>query len=406
MRLHEQLRAAAQIVLAVSNGRSLAAGLLKDVSADARPLVQDIVFGVLRAGEAAFARLGATGTIALPVACLLRCALYRLDTWPDRAHIVVSEAVKAAPPGGPGRLVNAVLRNYLRHQLENECLAAENPAVIWQHPRWWIDKVRRDYPEDWKTILATGNQHPPLALRVNVRQISPDDYLDCLTARGLAGQRVGPVGILLDKPVPARELPGFFEGWVSVQDLGAQEAIRHLSPPPGSAVLDACAAPGGKAAHLLEAFDIRLTAMDLDAKRLRQVRESFARLGLSGETVQGDAATWAEGSFEAILADVPCSASGIVRRQPDIKWLRRETDIARFAAQQKRILDNLWQRLKPGGALLYATCSVFPEENTQQIAAFLPRHPEATLTEEKQLLPCAHHDGFYYARLVKAHLTP
>jgi 16S rRNA (cytosine967-C5)-methyltransferase len=404
MLLHEQLHAAAQIVLAVENGKSMASGLLQDIPQKERPQVQDIVFGVLRAGPAAFARLGATGDIPKPVRALLLCALHRLGTWPERAHVVVSEAVKAAPKGsrsGIGRLVNAVLRNYLRCRPECEQKAAENPEVAFGHPRWWIEKLRRAYPENWQSVLEAGNRHPPLALRANLRRISQEGYLAKLKACGIEASPIGEAGILLETPVPARELPGFAEGLASVQDWGAQQAALRLAPPPGAWVLDACAAPGGKACHLLEAFDIRLCAMDIDGQRLRQVREGFARLGLSGEIEKGDAASFSGGPFNAILADVPCSASGIARRQPDVKWLRREADIGRFAAQQKRILENLWQSLKPGGVLLYATCSVFPEENAEQAAAFLRRHPDATLESEEQLLPCSRHDGFYYARLKK-----
>jgi 16S rRNA (cytosine967-C5)-methyltransferase len=242
-------------------------------------------------------------------------------------------------------------------------------------------------------------------LRVNARRISLDDYIMKLAAEGIAARPVGECGLGLDKPVPVDALPGFADGLVSVQDPGAQMAATLLDPAPGSRVLDACAAPGGKTAHLLERADVDVLALDLKPSRCRRVAETLSRLGLSAEIQDADCAkltTWWDGRpFDAVLADVPCTASGVVRRNPDAKWLRREADIASFAAAQARILDALWQVVRPGGKLLYVTCSVFPAENGEQIRRFLASQPQAHHCHEEQLLPSAEHDGFFYCLLEK-----
>jgi 16S rRNA (cytosine967-C5)-methyltransferase len=244
-----------------------------------------------------------------------------------------------------------------------------------------------------------------MTLRVNLRQLTVAEYLGRLEAAGLSARPVGHCGLVLQRPVPVDALPGFFEGLVSVQDAGAQRAAELLAPPDGARVLDACAAPGGKTAHLLEAANLDLLALDIDAGRTQRIEDNLQRLGLHAEIKVADCIDvnrWWDGRlFDAILADVPCSASGVVRRHPDIKRLRRESDIRRFAHTQAEILDVLWTVLKPGGTLLYATCSVFPEENSAQIDAFLVRQPGAVRLSEAQLLPQSDHDGFYYALLRK-----
>jgi 16S rRNA (cytosine967-C5)-methyltransferase len=247
---------------------------------------------------------------------------------------------------------------------------------------------------------------------VNGLATSTAAYLDLLHQQGIEGQQVGENAILLDQPVSVDKLPGFGEGMASVQDAGAQFAARLLDVADGMRVLDACAAPGGKAAHLLELARIELTALDSDPERLKKIEQTLRRLKLEAHCLAGNAARpeeWWDGkSYQRILADVPCSASGVVRRHPDIKWLRREADIAAFAAQQAEILDALWRVLGSGGKLLYATCSVFAEENQQQIAQFLVRHKDAQClpfslpsAKDGQLTPNLQHDGFYYALLVK-----
>lgn len=404
---------AARVLAAVYSGRSLseALGLLSAETPAARAAAQDIAYGVLRRhgwGEFILGRLMAKPLTHAETQALLIAALYRLDTRPDAVHTVVDQAVKAVGElaGGVFKgLVNGVLRNYLRQRVELQTAMASDEEVMLQHPRWWLTRLRRAYRDDWQSIVAAGNGQPPMTLRVNLRRGTVAECRDRLAADGLAARPIGRCGLLLDKPVPVDALPGFFDGLVSVQDAGAQRAAELLALPPGARVLDACAAPGGKSAHLLELADIELLALDIDAARTRRIEENLQRLGLQATVRAADCSHpegWWDGRpFDAILADVPCSASGVVRRHPDSKRLRRESDIRRFALTQAAILDALWPLLKPGGAMLYATCSVFPEENTGQIDAFLVRQPDARRISETQLLPQDEHDGFYYALLRK-----
>jgi 16S rRNA (cytosine967-C5)-methyltransferase len=276
--------------------------------------------------------------------------------------------------------------------------------------------LKKQYGERAQAILAAGNQHPPMALRVNVKHTNANEYLALLQAHGIAARIVTPDALIVQDPVGVERLPKFAEGWVSVQDSGAQFAAHLLQVSPGMRVLDACAAPGGKAAHLLELADIELFALDKEVQRLTRVRENLLRLRLKAHVVCGDASIpkdWWDGKpFQRILADVPCSASGVVRRHPDIKWLRRPADIESFAKQQERILEALWVLLDKGGKLLYSTCSIFARENQIVIDNFLVKNPEATqekltllseIAPTGQLLPDQQHDGFFYALLQKHH---
>jgi 16S rRNA (cytosine967-C5)-methyltransferase len=294
----------------------------------------------------------------------------------------------------------------LRQQSDLLTDLAADPVAANQHPDWWLNRLQAAYPTQWREIVAAGNEPPPMALRVNLRRCQRDQYQARLSAAGIAATPFGEAGLALAKPSPVERLPDFAEGLVSVQDPAAQMAATLLDPAPGSRVLDACAAPGGKAAHLLERADLDLLALDLKPSRCRRVAENLARLGLHAELQAADCTrldSWWDGRpFDAVLADVPCTASGVVRRNPDAKWLRRESDIASFAATQARILDVLWQVVRPGGRLLYATCSVFPEENAEQIARFMATRPDARRDHEEQILPTADHDGFFYCRLEKA----
>ncbi|PLX72598.1 MAG: 16S rRNA (cytosine(967)-C(5))-methyltransferase RsmB [Azoarcus sp.] len=315
---------------------------------------------------------------------LLLVALYRLEQRPAQSHTLVDQAVEAAAAEVPALkgVINGVLRNVLRETMKLEGWRDADIEARYACPQWWIERVRYDHPADWEAILQAGNLHPPMSLRVNARRASGEDVSAALEKAGIPARKLENGAILLAHPVPVQRLPGFAEGLVSVQDAGAQWAAQWLGAVDGERVLDACAAPGGKSAHLLERADIDLT----DCRRLN---------------------TWWDGEpFDRILADVPCSASGVVRRHPDIKWLRRNEDIPRFAAQQAEILDALWQTLAPGGTMLYVTCSVFDEENRRQIDAFLARHPDAEThaidaSDSRSLPPTADHDGFYYARLRK-----
>lgn len=389
------------------------------LSPQQRAAAQDMSYGTLRF----YGQLHAILDLLLQkpvqdaaVRALLLVALYQLQYSRAAEHAVVDHAVRAAEalkkPWAKG-LVNAVLRNFLRQRPSLLEQAAASEEGRYSHPQWWIDKLRRQYPDDWAALLETNNQHPPMTLRVNGRVTSAEAYLDLLRQQGIEGQKVGEDAILLDQPVAVDKLPGFGEGVASVQDAGAQFAARLLDVADGMRVLDACAAPGGKAAHLLELARIELTALDSDPERLKKIEQTLRRLKLEARCLAGNAARpeeWWDGKpFQRILADVPCSASGVVRRHPDIKWLRREADIAAFAAQQAEILDALWRVLGLGGKLLYATCSVFAEENQQQIAQFLVRHEDAQClplslptAKDGQLTPNLQHDGFYYALLLKA----
>jgi 16S rRNA (cytosine967-C5)-methyltransferase len=402
---------AARVMTAVLQGQSLAEGMLSRIDVQARPAVQDLVYCTLRSygrGDFLLSRLLSKPLAVLEIHTLLLAALYRLETRPDAVHTVVDQAVVAAGEIEGGRLkalVNGVLRNFLRQQESLLQSIAGVDVAQYQHPDWWLDQLQRAWPKNWRQIAEAGNLPPPMALRVNRRKSTPAEYLLSLENLGIKARIEGESAILLESPQAIERLPGFADGLVSVQDPGAQRAASLLDLPAGSRVLDACAAPGGKTAHLLERADLNLLALDLKPARCRRIEDNLQRLGLHAEIKVADCIKrdtwWDELPFDAILADVPCTASGVVRRNPDAKWLRREADIASFAATQARILDSLWIVLRPGGKFLYATCSVFPAENSRQIARFLKRQPTASLVHKEQILPDADHDGFFYALLEK-----
>jgi 16S rRNA (cytosine967-C5)-methyltransferase len=349
---------------------------------------------------------------------LLAAALALLDvpagaTPPYEAFTVVDQAVTAAaahPDFAHAKaMVNAVLRRFLR---EREALLAQalaQPLARWNYPQWWIDAARTAYPDDWEAILGAGNVHPPLTLRVNRRKTSVEDYMARLSAAGMRAERIGPSAVRLEQAVNVSHIPGFADGLVSVQDAGAQLAAPLLDVADGMRVLDACAAPGGKSGHILELADVDLTAVDADPKRLARVGENLGRLDLSAKLVAAGAQTsdWWDGrKFDRILADVPCTASGIVRRHPDIRWLRRKADTHQLATLSAEILDNLWQMLQPNGKLLFVTCSLWPQESEAQAAAFAARHHALRLDAPGQLLPTGggagrDHDGLFYALFQK-----
>ena len=364
---------------------------------------------------------------------LLQVAIYQLLHDKAEPFTVVNQAVTAASYAKPRwakGLVNGGLRNFLRQKEALKSKVEANESALYSYPQWWIDRLKAQYPRGWQGILETGNQHPPMTLRANRQQMSTENYLQLLARQAIEATHLGGDAVMLKQPVPVEKIPGFADGAVSVQDYGAQLAaiLLDLNPsfdqgqePPVSKpitmrVLDACAAPGGKTGHILELTNVDLTALDNDQLRLDRVASNLKRLKLSADLQLGDAATWqSDQPFERILADVPCSASGIVRRHVDIKWLRREADIVSFTQQQAAILANLWRLLQKGGKLLYVTCSIFNEENQQQIDAFLQKNVDATqlplsLTndlnkntqiEHGQLIPNQFHDGFFYALLQK-----
>ncbi|MCL1861279.1 MAG: 16S rRNA (cytosine(967)-C(5))-methyltransferase RsmB [Proteobacteria bacterium] len=379
-----------------------------------RGAVRDMAWSALREygrGDAILRRF-LVKPLPVSVHALLLIAVYRLEQRPEQTHTVVDQAVDAAAhlAAGLKGVVNGVLRNIVRQRAKLAAWRDEDIVARYAYPAWWIERVQREHGKDWEAILAAGNLHPPMSLRVNRRRSTVESYLSELADAGIDARRLDNDALLLTHPLPVSKLPGFAEGKVSVQDAGAQWAAPCLGVCGGERVLDACAAPGGKGAHLLELADIELTALELDPMRTERMRDNFARLGLSARIVVADCraldAWWDGRPFDCILADVPCSASGVVRRHPDIKWLRRKKDIAGFVVQQASIIDALWQTLANGGIMLYATCSVFDDENQRQIKHFLVRHPDAELFMPRTcrippLLPTSDHDGFYYACLRK-----
>lgn len=409
---------AAQVVSSTLAGHT-ADSALADLNLDGvlRAATQDLAFGALRAygrGDFFLSRLIIRPLGEPVIRSLLLVALARLEARPETAHTTVNQAVEASARLVRGRyrgLVNGVLRNFLRQR--ETLFAATSAQRVAEHryPDWWLVSLQAAFPERWAELAAVGNTHPPMTLRVNRRLLTSAEYAQVLSESGIDCRILDTSAIQLIKPVPVDRLPGFGEGRVSVQDWGAQHAAALLDTAPGMRVLDACAAPGGKTGHLLERHHLDLLALDADSGRARRIKENLSRLHLSASVQVADCRDvprWWDGRlFDRVLADVPCSASGVVRRHPDIKWLRRPDDIARFVVTQREILDALWQVVAPGGKMLYATCSLFPAENSEQIAAFVIRHPDAQRLptgegdNEWPLLPCADHDGFYYALLAK-----
>ena len=417
--LAAQLGAAARILARVAAGKSLAEEFNRSTEPgpqESRAALIDLTHGTLRRYgrvHAIVAALSHRGRADALVEALLWCALYALESARYREHTVVDEAVKACTvlerwPAKP--YVNAVLRGFLRERTVLEARLAAEPEAIYQHPHWWIEELRCAYPSAWQSVLAAGNTHPPMGLRVNRRRADIEEYQARLAQNGITAHRRGAQALLLEQPLPIARLPGFAAGEVSVQDLGAQRAAYCLDLQPGQRVLDACAAPGGKAAHILELADVALSALDIDAARAARIAPNLDRLGLRAQVQVADAGEpgrWWDGrSFDRILADVPCSASGIVRRRPDVKWLRRASDLPAFAERQRAMLAALWPLLAPGGKLLYATCSVLPQENDAVVEAFIAGEPAARRLAPAdgapaQWLPDAEHDGFYYALIAK-----
>lgn len=438
--LWQQLNATAWVVQAVRAGQSTTR-VLPDVDARLRPGVQSQVFAVLRhLGRAEAIRQQLARKAPPPAADALLCsalALACMTDGPYEAYVLVDQAVEAAKRNPATRaqanFINACLRRYLREAGALLAHTDHNSVAQWNHPQWWIEALRRDHPTQWEAILAANNRHPPMSLRVNRKKTGFRQYLDGLLAMNIGviadANSIHTHGFSLDMPLPVHAIPGFAQGEVSVQDLAAQMAAPLLltglrSPADGSPlrILDACAAPGGKTAHLLELSDAEVVALDIDPQRCERVHENLQRLGLHAQVVVADAAKpadWWDGrQFDAILLDAPCTASGIVRRHPDVRWLRRASDVPQLAAIQATLLHRLWPLVKPGGRLLYCTCSVFKVEGQTQIQAFLARNTDAQLRPSPgHLLPGAAAplpgvadnqqgdvDGFFYALLEKSAL--
>ena len=438
------LLGAANAVAQVRAGAALPQALLTAfgvtaASPQARGAIQDIAYRTMRRLGRSEALLGLmTSKAPEPpmLAALLCCALALMDTSdigakvgtnagsdatadsvtdsapPYEEFTVVDQAVTVAsahPDMAHAKgMVNAVLRRFLRERAELVKTALQQSPARWNYPQWWIDAAKAAYPSDWQAILAAGNAQPPLTLRVNQRKTSVAAYLEQLRAAGLGASQVGPAAVRLDKAVGVAAIPGFEQGYASVQDAGAQLAAPLLDVRDGMRVLDACAAPGGKTCHILELADVDLTALDSDPKRLLRVGENLARLGLHAtlKAFEAQTSVWWDGQqYDRILADVPCTASGIVRRHPDIRWLRRKGDALQLATLSAKILDNLWQMLRPNGKLLFVTCSLWPQESEAQAAAFAVRHNALRLAAPGQLLPTGgvehDHDGLFYALFQK-----
>lgn len=437
--LSQQLHQTAGALQDIRSGRSGSA-VLEAVPAPLRPGVQALLFQVLRAlgwAEAVRRQL-APRTPRPPVDALLCTALALLsdaEHLPYEPFTLVNQTVEAAKQDSATRaqapFINACLRRFLRERDALQQAVAQDMQALWNHPRWWVQRLQKDHPQHWQQILQANNTQAPMVLRVNKQKSTLAQYQQALAAINSEAFPVGESGLVLRRALPVQALPGFADGVVSVQDAAAQLAapllLSGLDSSQPLRVLDACAAPGGKTAHLLEwagpAAALQVTALDIDPVRCERIQETLQRLGLHAQVLAADAGRpqdwWqqqcAGQRFDAILLDAPCTASGIVRRHPDVRWLRRESDIAQLAQIQARLLTTLWPLLRPGGRLLYCTCSVFRAEGDLQVKAFLAHHTDARLLPSPgHLLPgigskggtvpdnlSGEHDGFFYALLQK-----
>ena len=424
---------AAKLLSRVAQGRSLTELLgsgLESLESRDQAFVKELVFGVCRWHY----RLEAISEqlISKPlkpkereVKALVLLGLYQLIYTRVKPHAAVSETAEAARKLNKKwavGLINAVLRRFQREQEALLEQADQQEQARFSHPTWLLKRLKRAWPDDWQKIAEAANGRPPMSLRIQTSRIGLQQYQKQLMDAGFEAEMVSGIadGLVLGIPVDAQTLPGFAEGQVSVQDCGAQLAAHLMQLEPGQKVLDACAAPGGKSCHMLELMqgDIELTAIDVDATRLKRVSENLKRLNLTARVAVGDAASpagdWAmEAYYDRILLDVPCSATGVIRRHPDIKLLRRAGDIDKLVILQQKIVAAIWPLLKPGGMLLYATCSLLPEENEDQVARFIENQSDAKVraieadwgvqrSVGRQTLPGQETmDGFYYARLEK-----
>lgn len=420
--------AAARAVASVMGGRSLDDALTRadrGLTPGDKSLSRALSYGVLRdhglLSDIVNQMLKAPMPGEPEVLALIEVGLFQLRSMRVSAHAAVSETVSACEliekPKFRG-LINALLRRYQRESEALEATAMSRQTALFSCPPWLIEQVRRDWPDCWESILTAGNQQGPMTLRVNARKSSPTDYLHKLSLAGIKGALIPGVqdAILLESAVPVARLPAFDQGEVSVQDASAQLAVDLLELESGHRVLDACAAPGGKTCHMLERADVQVLAIDREAPRLPRLTESLRRLSVKAETraceAQRLADRWNGAKFDRILIDAPCSGTGVIRRHPDIKWLRRETDIAQLASEQSEILTSLWPLLATGGKLVYATCSIFSEEGDNVIQSFLRSEPGARLEKldaewgqssrfGRRIAPGGAFDGFYYACLRK-----
>jgi 16S rRNA (cytosine967-C5)-methyltransferase len=427
--LWQLLQATAGVVVSVRAGKSGTAAV-ESVPQALRPGVQALAFQVWRnLGRAQVLRTLLASKSPAPATDALLCVALAL-VWneadaPYDAFTLVNQSVEALKRNpatkAHANFVNACLRRFLRERVALVAASILYPEALWNHPSWWIKRVQKDHPQDWDAILQAANAHSPMTLRVNTQKKSVAAYLELLKKAEIAVRFSESSAIELCKAVAVGQLPGFNEGWVSVQDAAAQIAAPLLLSglPQEAKILDACAAPGGKTAHLLELSHAKVLAVEMDGVRAQRITQNLTRLGLQATLSVANAAltqTWWDGVlFDGILLDAPCTASGIVRRHPDVRWLRRETDIAQLAKLQKELLTALWPLLKNGGRMVYCTCSLFLAEGQQQIQTFLASHSDATLLPSPgHLIPKspantnslpdngAHdQDGFFYAHMEK-----
>jgi 16S rRNA (cytosine967-C5)-methyltransferase len=426
-----RLSAVSVLTRVSSDGQSLSSLLphaFHSLPPERRALAQELCYGTLRWWHRLDVLLGKLIDKPLrnkdaDLHCLLLCGLYQLAYMEIPPHAAVSETVAitaALNKGWAKGLINAVLRRYQREKETLEQQLADNMEARYAHPQWLIAALQQAWPEQWQAILSANNERPPMTLRNARNHQSREAYLEELQAAGIAAEasRYAPDALTLARPQDVESLPGFTQGRVSVQDTAAQLAANLLGHQPGMRVLDACAAPGGKTGHILEICrDVALFSLDIDDKRLQRVTDNMARLQLHTTLISGDAArpdTWWDGQlFDRILLDAPCSATGVIRRHPDIKLLRQAEDIDNLVKLQALILDAMWPLLKSGGMLVYATCSVLPQENSLQLQRFLDSRTDArekkimadwgiATTVGRQILPNRDRmDGFYYACIEK-----
>jgi len=427
--LNTRAAAADILVEVVREGRSLTSALeqafTNEFSAKDRTFIQAVCYGVLRwywRLNPLLALLTRKPIKDDRIRMIALIGFYQIGHMRVAPHAAVSETVEAVQYDAWAKpLINAILRNYQRNREELESQLDASPSSALAHPQWLYDKIRRDWPDQVESILKANNEHPPLTLRANLTKGSREQFQVKLNEAGMASLSLEqvPTAIVLVEATSTELIPGFKSGELSVQDAAAQIAATLLDLAPGQRVLDLCAAPGGKTCHILEACPelSELVALDVDAVRLERVKSNLTRGGLTAHLITGDAtqpSSWWDGSpFDRILVDAPCSATGVIRRHPDIKVLRKPQDIARLAETQRMILEAAWTMLAPGGTLVYATCSVLRQENSDVISAFLGEHPEAkeSLLPEifgqaqphgRQILPGTDGmDGFFYARLEK-----
>jgi len=384
------------------------------------PQIKDMVYGAVRDLGKSYFYIDKLVKNKIENRCiesLLHIVLFQIIHERSNNFTLVNQAVDAAKKidHKKSAFINAVLRNFLRNKDNLQKKLNENESAIYSYPEWWIKKVKNQYPKNWKDILVIGNQRPPLALRVNIKKIKINNYSNILKNNGINHTLVGGECLIINTPLEVSKIPGFLEGQVSVQDLGAQLSAHILDLENDHKVLDACSAPGGKACHMLELNSIQLLAIESDRNRIVKIHENIYRLKLKAKILNEKLSSknewWDKKPFDRILLDVPCSASGIVRRHVDIKWLRRISDFKSFGETQLDLLKSAWPMLRENGKLLYVTCSIFEEENRDVIEKFKKYSSNASelnidfpsniVNIKNQILPSDRHDGLFYALLQK-----